>query len=546
MSTLTVTPQPAAPSTVVAVAGSGFPYMRTRLLLDGVGATTNVFRPRKDGTFTVGITVGTNATETLVAQQLANSIWKEAAQATISVAVAVDPPPTPPPPLVISAIVVTMTTSGATITWHVSEGAQGWVEYGLSTTYGSETTHETSFTYTDHSQTITGLALGATYHYRIHAVNAAGAQATSPDGTFTTTTVVVPPSTGTYPPITTLRSVTRPPIPPLEPIRQGIIDATWGTRITRVGEAGEHNTYSNRPAWNCDGSLLLLDYPPNATRVMLDGHDYHLLQRSPTTRQFWSNVDPNLLWGAEGSTNAFSAVDWRTGVNAKRFVFSGYSSVSLGDYEGNMPNDDARTVLQTSGPTGMILINTTTGSILAAKTFTARPNSVRMSQSGQYVIANFGTMGTGTEQGTQVYDLNLTRLRQINTYGNHNDVGMLNGRDVWVGVARNSAGGAVMVYLDNGTVVPLRSDNWPGGSAHVSCRNIKQPGWAYFSGDTYGQIVAMNLANPAQVRVYGFDWDDGTPPYDQSQFACPSPDGTRVTYGSIRSGQVYGYVAEAA
>jgi hypothetical protein len=100
MPTLVVTPNPTTPSTVVSVAGFGFPYCRTRLLLDGSGGTTNVFRPRKDGTFNIGITVASSPrTQTLVAQQLASSVWSEKARTSIVVqAVAPTPPPTPPPP----------------------------------------------------------------------------------------------------------------------------------------------------------------------------------------------------------------------------------------------------------------------------------------------------------------------------------------------------------------------------------------------------------------------------------------------------------------
>lgn len=92
--TLAVAPSPAQPSSVVSVVGSGFPNAKTRLLLDGVGATTNIFRPQKDGTFAVGITVAASArTQTLVAQQYSSS-WKNVASA--SVAVAAPAPPAPP------------------------------------------------------------------------------------------------------------------------------------------------------------------------------------------------------------------------------------------------------------------------------------------------------------------------------------------------------------------------------------------------------------------------------------------------------------------
>lgn len=103
--TLTVTPNPAPPSSAVAVAGSGFPYARTRLLLDGAGATTNTFRPRKDGTFNVGVTVGSVVkTQTLVAQQLANSVWTTKAQVSIVVQAAAPPPPPPTSTVTVTSL----------------------------------------------------------------------------------------------------------------------------------------------------------------------------------------------------------------------------------------------------------------------------------------------------------------------------------------------------------------------------------------------------------------------------------------------------------
>lgn len=96
MATLTVTPNPATTSQVVSVAGSGFANAKTRLLLDGVGAPTNVFRPSRSGTFTVGITVSATAkTQTLIAQQLASkNRWTTVASTSIVVEEAVVDPPT--------------------------------------------------------------------------------------------------------------------------------------------------------------------------------------------------------------------------------------------------------------------------------------------------------------------------------------------------------------------------------------------------------------------------------------------------------------------
>ena len=95
MATLVVTPNPAITSSVVNVSGSGFTNQKTRLLLDGSGATSNIFRPNKSGIFNVGITVGAVAkTQTLVAQQTTGgTTWIDVARTSITVQAPTVPSP---------------------------------------------------------------------------------------------------------------------------------------------------------------------------------------------------------------------------------------------------------------------------------------------------------------------------------------------------------------------------------------------------------------------------------------------------------------------
>lgn len=82
-----------------------------------------------------------------------------------------------------------ITDTTATITWNLDQVGTGYVEYGITTGYGSETTHETSYTYNYHVQTITGLSPGTTYHYRTRSSAPSGTpvESISADYTFTTT-----------------------------------------------------------------------------------------------------------------------------------------------------------------------------------------------------------------------------------------------------------------------------------------------------------------------------------------------------------------------
>jgi hypothetical protein len=90
---------------------------------------------------------------------------------------------------VISAIsAINIYPTYTDITWNLNEPATGQVKYGLTSSYGSLTTKETSFSYTAHVQRISGLTAGTTYHYQVISGDQAGNIATSNDCTFITPT----------------------------------------------------------------------------------------------------------------------------------------------------------------------------------------------------------------------------------------------------------------------------------------------------------------------------------------------------------------------
>ena len=89
-------------------------------------------------------------------------------------------------PPVISSVTATPSSTSAVVTWTTNEPATSQVEYGLTTSYGSQTAKDTSLVMS-HSVTITGLSISTLYHYRVKSDDAAGNPATSGDYTFTTT-----------------------------------------------------------------------------------------------------------------------------------------------------------------------------------------------------------------------------------------------------------------------------------------------------------------------------------------------------------------------
>lgn len=102
---------------------------------------------------------------------------------------------TTPPSL--SSIASTPSSASAVITWTTNESADSQINYGLSTSYGSSSTLDSTLV-TSHSVTLGSLATSTTYHYQIRSADAVGNIATSSDQVFVTTDVVVtttPPDT---------------------------------------------------------------------------------------------------------------------------------------------------------------------------------------------------------------------------------------------------------------------------------------------------------------------------------------------------------------
>lgn len=90
------------------------------------------------------------------------------------------------PPLTISNVqVVGVTANGATIQWTTNVAANSQVEYGLTTSYGSQTVLDTTLA-TNHSVTLSGLSASTLYHFKVKSAPSGGAVVGSPDSTFTT------------------------------------------------------------------------------------------------------------------------------------------------------------------------------------------------------------------------------------------------------------------------------------------------------------------------------------------------------------------------
>ena len=109
--------------------------------------------------------------------------------ATTIVAAPATPPPSGTPPIAITEAASGVTTATASLSGLINPGAQPtafFFQYGLTNVYGLATTiGQTGTANTVATASLTGLAAGTTYHYRLVAINDSGTSYGS-DGTFQT------------------------------------------------------------------------------------------------------------------------------------------------------------------------------------------------------------------------------------------------------------------------------------------------------------------------------------------------------------------------
>jgi hypothetical protein len=87
-----------------------------------------------------------------------------------------------------------ITTTGATVTWTTNTPTTSHVEYGTTAAYGYSTQLDPALV-TSHSQTLSALQPGTTYHYRVDSSDSGGSVASSADNTFVTAQAPAPPPT---------------------------------------------------------------------------------------------------------------------------------------------------------------------------------------------------------------------------------------------------------------------------------------------------------------------------------------------------------------
>jgi hypothetical protein len=493
------------------------------------------------------------------------------------------------------------TSSSLTLGWTAGLPTMAWLEYGLTSALGSETTHQNDFTYTAHEQTITGLPAETTIYVRAHVVDANGTEATSDIVTFDTEAVPGAPAPGDYPAPSTLVYVdpTSKSVPAVGVWTTDTTTPGGDTQYLRVsGTSPARKQYSTHRPWNSDESYIYVEGSATGggQHSLIRTSDWSVVrQLTPPGHYIWSHTNPQLMYGVAGNRLVSYNVD--TLVTTTVRTFSGYNNVLMGGGDGGFSWDDQYFLLEgypSSGGKHLISYDRDADSIRGTKTLnstsSSHPNNYKMGPHGGSAIVNYeNTNGTSDQQGVWLVNGgSLTNIRQLQNNGDHGDVGYdIDSNPIYVTGYVGSSGKPVGHYsyrmdqsgptLDVGIITPSSAAQL-FQAGHVSLQCIDRPGYAYLSAygswtlsspynhrtsPGYGQVVAFPTDGSARddgnpVEVFGFHrsshtQDGGDAAYDREPQACPNRDGSVVaittkwdTSTSLLSGSTYVFLLRAA
>jgi hypothetical protein len=300
----------------------------------------------------------------------------------------------------------------------------------------------------------------------------------------------------------------------------------FDTLTIRASDSRHH--YSKDSPWNSDESLVMTN-----DGQILDGHSYAFLRKVPfpSEHKTWSNTDPRYIYGASKSARQWLRLDATTGTSTVVATYDTYSSVSYGAYEGNLDDADSGAALIGNGNTPF-LIDPKTGAVRCVVSsgggFGHEVSDSTMSHDGQWMLVHWAGYGVDAYRA-----VDCSFAHQLTTATSHYDACVSQaGEQVYV------SEGAKMIRLSD---AKLLGQQWVDGSrAHVSCRNIRRPGWIYVSTENgtcddtlksmkkFHLIFAAKLDGSQRVQNFAFDHQPCPSTYDIMPMVAPSPWGDRV------------------
>jgi D-lyxose ketol-isomerase len=334
-------------------------------------------------------------------------------------------------------------------------------------------------------------------------------------------------------------------------------DPITGNKVTRISDESVfgcdcnklRHRYSKNQPWNADGTKIMTDGWP---AKILDGETYEFIA-NVNCRAIWSNVDPDMTYdiGAGGALVRRNIV---TQTEETLHVFSGYTEVSIGLGEGNLSNDDRWVALNVRvGSNKSVLVYDIWNDVITgSKNFgTTSIDWASVSQSGSFVVVQFDSNGSGTNQGVKSYNQQMQNEVHLQNNTEHSDIGYdMAGNEVYISHADYGNYSLSYTRLDNGvTNGVFYHTGAPGdkgmSGGHISARNLNRPGWAYVydqgwynqenNYEACKQIFAIKLDNSDTIQRFGLqnsNYEEASNGYNHQAQAVPNRDGTKVLFAS--------------
>ncbi|WP_310427138.1 hypothetical protein [Chamaesiphon sp. VAR_48_metabat_135_sub] len=349
---------------------------------------------------------------------------------------------------------------------------------------------------------------------------------------------------------------------------QPVADPIFGTTVTRVSDRARFGSelpelrhlYSKNQPWNADESYLLLNYKYPA--ALLDGRTYKFIRwvRQPS-EGVWSNLNPALMYGTIAKTNQFVKLNVTKGNDyTVLHKFREYDLIHFGEWEGNLSNNDryAALVGVKAGKLDFLVYDLFKNRVTSRKTQPngttisngneSTVNNLTMSQSGKYLVVQYNQEGQGVQRGIHLLDRSsLKSVRQLSKRGGSHFDTCINARGAEAIVVTDDTSPAlVSVQYSTGkktTLLPASKSNY---NIHVSCRNLKRPGWVYvseFAGDidpeqpdlvktTPDRTFALKLDGSGTIEQFAQPNHSPSKAYERQPHSVPNRDGKKVLFAS--------------